>query len=148
MTCWNTTVLVFWIFRILFALMSTFMPQIATFIYLFIFNWVTIQAPASRWISSSKCQHLVADKAYPPLFWQQEERVTHIQHVFTTGCYQTVSATFEQWLNLCSRDGWDKVIIVLLSFYRSCYIVIYIVLQSFGTCFVSEQVDCLTSSII
>lgn len=44
-----------------------------------------------------KSQHLVADKAYPPHFVQQEERVTtHIRHVLATGRYQAVSATGEQ----------------------------------------------------
>lgn len=86
-----------------------------------------------RWLSSGKSQHLVVDKAYPLHFVQQEERVTtHTQHVLATGCYQAVSATGEQWLNLYSSDGWDRVIIMLVSYYRLCYIVIiYIVVSHF-----------------
>lgn len=107
---------------------------------------------ACRWLSSGKSQHLVADKAYPPHFVQQEERVTtHIRHVLATGRYQAVSATGEQWLNLYCSDGWDRVIIMMFSYYRLCYIVIiYIVVShilfyntfSLFVCFFS----CLTVS--
>lgn len=98
---------------------------------------LTIRAPACRWLSSSKCQHLVADKAYPPLLRQQEERATtYILHVLTAGCYQAVAATAGQWLNLCSRDEWDTVVIIMLfNFY------IYFVVYLSGSCFVSESVD-------